>query len=700
MPFICLANANVPDGVLQITDLWPNVSQHNNPTYPPGQNRYLNRPAGDTLAVAGGTVALASAINNRYIAEGLAAYLADVVDPGGSEAATGTVTLAGVTVAGPDAITFTGPLGVLTQVYTAVENTGANTVLLHDPVAGAAALTIGGAPGIPITCYTDNSVGVGVTPNAVINTDAVTIAGVLFTAAAIADVPNQIFTSAGGNQAVSDSLVLCINHANAQALLTAALDALVMVPTLGTLTATNAAGAAVPITLTPSVDGTWGDAVIIQTVGGATLTPVSLTHTAPDPTATPPEFGSAGYFEGMHATDVSISVATSLVAAIESVNTQIALAGNYAGPAPAALFGTVNAGNGAGALAVVTLTASLPGFSGRWPLATAQAAQVVLGGGALVAALANPALFQFDTLINSTLGTNVTSADSLVAALNNAASDVALGTTIGGSAVTATNVAGTSNVVTVTADTAGSAGAMGITDNAAGRIVESAAAMAKTMITWTAALLNAGAVAVQAEVDAGRLLTAAGFNTAINAVAGITGISIATGNSTLADVLSILAGRRYQMTVPVAKDAVTGKNWSTVATGAFTTPNTVFDSQMYGGEWGADTSLSGLTLPDGTPVPDRTLKRGRVKDSATVGGEVVNNEIGMARATLDGTHFQASVLAGQCFRYANGITLFPDPEVQAWSSRTAGSPAALARQATLVNQRVVTVYDDDGTLLV
>jgi hypothetical protein len=691
MPFICLANANVPDGTVQITDLWPNESQRNQSIDPPGQNRYLSRPAGDLVALAGAgpiTLLPAPAISDQFVIEGLEAYIADRVDPGGSEAATGTMTLAGVLVG--DTITYTGPGGVLTQVYTAVENTATGSIVVGDPTAAVGRLTVGLSA---LSCVEDDSTGVGVTPNTVLVGDAITIAGVLFTAAGAADIPNQIFDQSGTDQQTSNSLVLAINHANAQALLTAALDALVVAPTAGTLVATNAGGAAVAITLTPSVLGVWGDAAIVQTVGGATLTPVSLTHTAPNPAAVPSEFGSAAYYEGTNA-DVSIPVATSIVAAINDAANQILIAANYAGPAPAALFGTVTGASGG--TATVTLTPSLPGFSGQLDMSTTEAGQLVLSAATLVNVNANPALFQFDSLINSTLGTDITSATSLAAALNNATSDVALGTTIGGSTVTASNVGGTSAVVTSLADTAGSVGAMGITESTAGvRVVVSAGAMAKTMVTWTAALINASAAAVQALVDAGTACTVVLIDAAMNAVVGVSGISIATGTSSLADILSILAGRAYQVPVPVVKD-VTGTNWSTVATGSFTGPNTTWDTGMLSGEWGATTAGrkalktgGGLTNPTFLTTP-----------AGAAGGDVVNNELAGVRSTYDGTHFQASVNAGQLFRLSAGVTLFPDPEVQAWSSRTAGSPTALQRQATLVNQRVVTVLDDDGSLLV
>jgi len=411
------------------------------------------------------------------------------------------------------------------------------------------------------------------------------------------------------------------------------------------------------------------------------------------------EFGSAAHYEGQD-TDVSFLVAASIVATLNDGATQALIIGNYAGFPPAALSGTMT--GAFGLPATVTLTASLPGYSGQLDMSTTEAAELVLSGATLVNVKADPATFEFDTLINSTAGTDVTSATSLTAALNNAASDTALGTTIGGSAVTATNGGGASNIVTVTADTAGSLGAMAITDDAAGRIVESASAMAKTMVTWTAALINASAAAIQALVDAGAAATAAGINTACNAIVGVSGIGVTAGN--LADILAILAGRQYRMVTPVLKDP-TGKNWDVTASGGFTTPNIVFGTQMFGGEWGPSTSISGLTLPDGTAVPDRTLKYGKEKESTTVGGDVVNNDIAGARETFHSTAFALSVASGQLNRYATaGVTLFPDPEVQASAqgriSRGGVWLTPLERQAPLLNQRIVTVYDDDGTLLV
>ena len=76
--YICMKRTDIPNGVLQITDLQPNVSQRNGSIDPPGQTKYINRRAtGSTLAAL---------VANETVAEytGLAAYLLDhVVSNGG-----------------------------------------------------------------------------------------------------------------------------------------------------------------------------------------------------------------------------------------------------------------------------------------------------------------------------------------------------------------------------------------------------------------------------------------------------------------------------------------------------------------------------------------------------------------------------------------------------------------------------------------
>ena len=69
--YICMKRTDIPNGVLQVLDLQPNVSQRNGSIDPPGQTKYVNRLQNDTLVLSGNDTAA------QY--EGFAAYLIDHV---------------------------------------------------------------------------------------------------------------------------------------------------------------------------------------------------------------------------------------------------------------------------------------------------------------------------------------------------------------------------------------------------------------------------------------------------------------------------------------------------------------------------------------------------------------------------------------------------------------------------------------------
>lgn len=127
MPFICLAQADIDDGTVNILDLLPNSSLRNLVLDPEGQTQYVNRVLNDTNVIADATTGEA-----LFTTSGLASYLADRVQPGGAEAATGTVTIASatagdtVTIGG---VTFTAVAGGATasnQEFDDVANSGSN----------------------------------------------------------------------------------------------------------------------------------------------------------------------------------------------------------------------------------------------------------------------------------------------------------------------------------------------------------------------------------------------------------------------------------------------------------------------------------------------------------------------------------------------------------------------------------------------
>lgn len=81
MPFLVMRRADIPDGVLQQVDLWPNTSQRNF-IYPPGdgQTGYIrNRPTESTLV---GNVALGPPVVASAELTGLRAYLLGNIDTG------------------------------------------------------------------------------------------------------------------------------------------------------------------------------------------------------------------------------------------------------------------------------------------------------------------------------------------------------------------------------------------------------------------------------------------------------------------------------------------------------------------------------------------------------------------------------------------------------------------------------------------
>jgi len=72
MPFIAMRRTDIPNGVLQVLDLWPNTSLRNQIYDPIGQTKYINRLQNDTLLALSANVTTATFV-------GLGAYLIDHV---------------------------------------------------------------------------------------------------------------------------------------------------------------------------------------------------------------------------------------------------------------------------------------------------------------------------------------------------------------------------------------------------------------------------------------------------------------------------------------------------------------------------------------------------------------------------------------------------------------------------------------------
>lgn len=93
MPFVILARTDIPNSVLQLTELKPNNSQRNYVYDPVGQSKYVQGiPTSDTVATTGaGPIATSGAAN------GLAAYLIDNVEDASGTALTAAVANASAT---------------------------------------------------------------------------------------------------------------------------------------------------------------------------------------------------------------------------------------------------------------------------------------------------------------------------------------------------------------------------------------------------------------------------------------------------------------------------------------------------------------------------------------------------------------------------------------------------------------------------
>lgn len=133
--YLIMRRQDVPDGVLQVLDLWPNTSSKNY-IYPPGlgQTKYINNIPRD--AVTGG-VTTADPVTATRDLTGLAAYLIDNVDTGAGAG--------GAPLTGPEADAAATSLATRVLNGLALEIADVNAVLAAQ-VAGSS-LDGGGSTG-------------------------------------------------------------------------------------------------------------------------------------------------------------------------------------------------------------------------------------------------------------------------------------------------------------------------------------------------------------------------------------------------------------------------------------------------------------------------------------------------------------------------------------------------------------------------
>ncbi len=218
--------------------------------------------------------------------------------------------------------------------------------------------------------------------------------------------------------------------------------------------------------------------------------------------------------------------------------------------------------------------------------------------------------------------------------------------------------------------------------------------LSRAVENWTTATVAAAAAGIIARVDAGQALTLALINVELAAAAAGTELTDTASLSTgvVLEVLSILAGRSYVL--PINSQILNLALLPDVplkdpALGSFTAATTVFDSQM------ADGEIRPL-LPF-TKFPNNSHARSQVNN--VNGGSVVQLEHGNARYTVAGGSADASVLSGHISRMQDGgVTLFPDNDFSVFHDMSAATQPS-RQTAEVNNARLVTSYNDDGTLL-
>jgi hypothetical protein len=188
---------------------------------------------------------------------------------------------------------------------------------------------------------------------------------------------------------------------------------------------------------------------------------------------------------------------------------------------------------------------------------------------------------------------------------------------------------------------------------------------------WSLADLALASAALLAEVDAGNALTTAAVDAALLAALGaVVGFGVGGTTAVLTELLSVLAGRGYVL--PAASIKLAGGVWDAVQRGSFTETRRVF----------------GTTWDSGEYVPSSYA-------NLLAGGDPVQYETKPVRHTYDSTHFQVSLGEGHLATFQAGVTLWPDSDLVGhypWLMQGNN------QHPQVDNARVVTVYNDDGTL--
>jgi hypothetical protein len=337
---------------------------------------------------------------------------------------------------------------------------------------------------------------------------------------------------------------------------------------------------------------------------------------------------------------------------------------------------------------VDALNVPVLGLQGELPMAeNTGGTTIILGPGLgtnLVALAPDPTLQEFAGILQAVGGTNADVALSLLAAVTDPAVSIPAmqALTPANQYIDAHIPLLTPEVVHFTAvDNAGAplAGTPGNLECNSGNTATLVpdALTAQTLVlnrdnqSWSVPSQEAAANAILARVDAGLPLTAAALNTLLDTAIGADFDGLAgvpsLSNGVVSELLDVLSGRGYQV---ATSERVMWSVWQKNPTqvGSFTTPVTVFGNSWIDGE---------------------------IKPSV-IGGDTVQRENKGVRHTVDSTAFQVSLLNGMLNRLTGPMVLWPSSDQNPqfdWIMQHGD------RYTQTQVQRLVTVYDDDGTVL-
>jgi hypothetical protein len=328
----------------------------------------------------------------------------------------------------------------------------------------------------------------------------------------------------------------------------------------------------------------------------------------------------------------------------------------------------------------------LLGLQGEYPMAET-GRNITLSDVSLQTVPAVAAAQQFDGILQAVGGTNAAVATSIAATINDG---VSIGLMHGAGTNYISAMAPVGAVITLLATTlpgvplAGPDGnALTYTSDDPAFLVQDAQSavtgtLNRTYQLWTPTQQATAVQRLVARVDGGLPLTLTDIDAVLVSVgAELTNAAGSSSTGTVADILEILSGRVYRIprTNPTTGAVIQYMDvahptylWGAAGAGGFTAPETVFGTHMIAGE---------------------------IKPLA-ISGDTVNREVKGVRHTYDTAQFQLSLLRGVLNSMTGPTVLFPDSDEVPYFPWTMQHGTHYSQTTA---SRLVTVYDDDGTVL-